>query len=26
MSDKVAGEVARFFLAGESRWEIVFSR
>ncbi len=26
MSDKEAGETARFFLAGESRWEIVFSR
>ncbi len=24
MSDKVAGKTARFFLAGESRWEIVF--
>lgn len=23
-SDKLAGKVARFFLAGESRWEIVF--
>jgi hypothetical protein len=25
-TDKLAGEVARFFVRGESRWEIVFSR
>jgi hypothetical protein len=25
-TDTVAGEVARFFMKGESHWEIVFSR
>jgi hypothetical protein len=25
-TDKLAGEVARFFMKGESHWEIVFTR